>query len=164
MKHLPIKRAPTFFLKAVIILIAAVVLALCAFLFPMIYRELWQAPEFSAVIYPALTGLFATPLPFFFALIQAFKLLQYIDHQHAFSERSIEALSLIKYSAIAMSILYAACMPLVAVFAELDDAPGAIIIGAAFVCAPLVVATFAAVLEKLVQSALALKLENDLTV
>jgi ABC-type tungstate transport system substrate-binding protein len=48
--------------------------------------------------------------------------------------------------------------------ADADDAPGLIIIGAAIACAPVVIAVFAAVLERLLQSAIDLKSENDLTV
>lgn len=165
MKAVPLKRASTLFLKAVIVLLGIAVLVLCVLLFPEIYVQLMKAPPgYGHVIYPALIGFYATPIPFFFALYQAFKLLQYIDKNNAFSEVSVNALRFIKYAAIAMSVLYAACMPLVAVLAELDDAPGAILIGLAIVVAPLIVATFAAVLEKLVRSALDLKLENDLTV
>lgn len=164
MKVAPIKRAPTLFLKAVLILIGVVVLALCVFLFPRIYVELQRLPQFAYVIYPALIGLYATPLPFFLALYHAFTLLHYIDTNNAFSESSVQALRFIKFCAIAMSILYATCMPLVYVLAELDDAPGAILMGMAVVCAPLIVATFAAVLQKLIQNALDIKLENDLTV
>ncbi len=163
--QVPIKRASTLFLKAVIVLLGIAVVTLSALLFPEIYIELMKAPPgYGYVIYPALIGLYTTPIPFFFALYQAFKLLHYIDTNNAFSDASVKALSLIKYAAISMSVLYAACMPLVAVLAELDDAPGGILFGAAIVVAPLIVATFAAVLQKLIQSAIDLKVENDLTV
>jgi hypothetical protein len=165
MKALPIKRAPTIFLKAVIFFIAAAVLVLCAFLFPQLAQlKLREMPEFTYVFYPALFGFYATAIPFFIALYQAFKLLHYIDKNNAFSELSIHALRNIKYCAVAMSFFYAMCMPLVFVFCELDDAPGGILMWAAVVCAPLIVATFAAVLQKLVQSAVDMKAENDLTI
>lgn len=160
----PIKRVSTFFLKAVIILIGAAVLTMCAFLFPWLWVELGRLPQFAHVIYPGLIGFYLTLVPFLCALYQAFKLLHYIDKNNAFSELSVDSLRYIKFSAIAMSVLYWTCMPLVFVLAELDDAPGAILIGAAVACAPLIVATFAAVLQKLVQNAIDLKVENDLTI
>ncbi len=161
----PLKRVSTFFLKAVILLIAVAVAALCIFLLPEIWRVLLrELPEFKRSVYPALVGLSFTAAPFFFALYQAFKLLHYIDKNNAFSEASVGALRMIKYCAIAMSVGYAFGMPLVVIFCELDDAPGGIVMGAAIVCAPLVVATFAAVLQKLVQSAIDIKAENDLTI
>ncbi len=160
----PIKRAPTLFLKAVVVLIGAAVLVLCVFLFPLVYVELMKLPELAHLIYPALIGFYATVIPFFFALYQTFKLLHNIDTNNAFSELSVHALRKIKYCAIAMSVLYAMVLPLVVVLSEMDDAPGGVVIGFAIVVAPLVVATFAAVLQKLIQSAVDMKVENDLTV
>ncbi|MDD4319568.1 MAG: DUF2975 domain-containing protein [Candidatus Peribacteraceae bacterium] len=127
----------------------------------MALREL---PEYKQALYPALIGFFATALPFFFALYQAFKLLHYIDTNNAFSASSVLALRTIKYCAIAMSILYATGLPMLFIIAELDDAPGLGAMGLAIVFAPLVVATFAAVLQKLVRNALDMKLELDVTV
>lgn len=165
MKDASIKRASTLVLKAVVIVIGLLVLALAVFFLPQMWvggpREL---PAFTHVLYPALIGLSATVIPFFFALYQTLKLLHYIDKNKAFSELSVQALRNIKYSAIAISILYAMCMPLVAVLSQLDDAPGGVLIGLVIVCAPLIVATFAAVLQKLVQSAVDMKAEHDLTV
>lgn len=160
-----IKRVSTLFLKAVLLIIGLLVLALCVFSFlPMWDGGTAALPEYTYVLYPGLIGLYATAIPFWLALYQAFKLLQYIDKNNAFSELSIKALRNIKFCAIAMSALYWTAMPLVFVLADLDDAPGGVLIGAALACSPLVVATFAAVLQKLVQNAVDMKLENDLTI
>lgn len=161
----PIKRVPTLFLKAVIVVIAVAVIALCIFLLPEIWRVvLREMPEYPRFTYPALVGLSATALPFFAALSQAFLLLHYIDRNIAFSEPSVRALRRIKYCAIAMSAFYACGLPLLFLIAELDDAPGLGAIALAIVCAPLVVATFAAVLQTLVRAAVAIKTENDFTI
>jgi hypothetical protein len=165
MKDLLTKRASTFVLKAVIVVIGLGVLTMCAFLFPWLWKAgIRNVPEFRYVFFPAMIGVFLTTAPFFFALYQALRLLQNIDADNAFSEMSVQALRLIKYSAVAMSACYAAAMPMAVVFAELDDAPGLIPISAAIVAAPLIVATFAAVLQKLIGSAVDMKAENDLTV
>ncbi|MGV2643750.1 DUF2975 domain-containing protein, partial [Clostridium perfringens] len=47
---------------------------------------------------------------------------------------------------------------------EKDDAPGIILIGMALIFASIVIAVFAAVLQKLLQEAIDIKSENDLTV
>ena len=165
MTVVPIKRASTFFLKAVLVVIALAVTVACGFLFPHLWIVfLRELPQYTYVIYPGLIGFNATLATFLFALYQAFKLLQYIDTNNAFSELSIEALRKIKFTGVVMSILYWMAMPLVFVFADLDDAPGAILMWAAIACAPLIVATFAAVLQKLVQHAIDIKSENDLTI
>jgi nucleoside-diphosphate-sugar epimerase len=48
--------------------------------------------------------------------------------------------------------------------AHIDDAPGAVLVGLLCIFAPLVTGVFAAVLHRLLRSALDLKSENDLTV
>jgi hypothetical protein len=110
------------------------------------------------------TGLYATAALFYTALYQALNLLKYIDHSTAFSELSAKALRKIKYSGVGMSAIYLLGMPVVYLVAEKDDAPGLILMAFAYSCAPIVVSVFAAVLEKLVRSAIDIKSENDLTV
>lgn len=158
------KRVSTLFLKTVIVLIAGGVILLCVLVFPVLYGVLMKNPEFMFVTYPGVTGIYLTPVPLFIALFQAFTLLQYVDANTAFSHASLRALQNIKSCAIAISALYAMAMPLMYVFAEIDDAPGVILIWFAVICAPLVVATFIGVVQKLVQSAVDLKAETDLTV
>ncbi len=55
-------------------------------------------------------------------------------------------------------------MPLFYLVAERDDAPGIILIGMIIIAASIVVAVFAAVLQKLLQQAINYKKENELTV
>lgn len=55
-------------------------------------------------------------------------------------------------------------MPFVYFLAEKDDAPGLIIIGFVPIFASIVIAVFAAVLQRLLQEAINIKSENDLTV
>ncbi|MNC71843.1 hypothetical protein D3C75_1228060 [compost metagenome] len=55
-------------------------------------------------------------------------------------------------------------LPLFYLMAEKDDAPGIIVIGLVIIFASMVIAVFAAVLQKLLKEAIELKLENDLTV
>ena len=108
--------------------------------------------------------MYASAIPFYFALYQAFKLLSYIDKNKAFSELSVKALKNIKYCAITISILYVLGMPLFYLMAERDDAPGIILIGLVIIFASMVIAVFAAVLQRLLQEAIDIKSENDLTV
>ena len=108
--------------------------------------------------------MYVSAIPFYFALYQAFKLLSYIDKNKAFSELSVKALKNIKYCAITISSLYVVVMPLFYLIAELDDAPGLILIGMVIIFASMVIAVFAAVLQRLLQEAIDIKSENDLTV
>ncbi len=159
------KRGSTIFLKIAVFLIGTPVLALCIFGLPMLAKEAAEGnSEFAYVLYGILIVMYVSAIPFFVALYQAFKLLSYIDKNKAFSEISVKALKNIKYCAITISGLYVVGMPFFYIFAELDDAPGIILIGMLFIFAPMVIAVFAAVLQRLLQEAIDIKSENDLIV
>lgn len=113
---------------------------------------------------PLLIGLYLTAVPFLFALHQTLKLLSYIDKNKAFSGLSVKALKLIKYCALVISGLYAIGSPYIYYAAQRDDAPGVMAMGLIITGASFAIAIFAAVLQKLLQSAIAIKKENDLTV
>jgi hypothetical protein len=97
-------------------------------------------------------------------LYQSFNLLSYIDKNKAFSELSVRALKKIKKCAITISGLYVVALPFVFILAEVDDAPGLGLIGMVMIFAPMVIAVFAAVLQRLLQEAIDIKSENDLIV
>ncbi|WP_339825877.1 DUF2975 domain-containing protein [Paenibacillus sp. FSL R7-0163] len=159
------ERGSTLFLRAAVILIGIPVLALCIFVVPEIASfaaELY--PDYSLLKYLLAIDLYASAIPFYFALYQAFKLLGYIDKNNAFSEMSVQVLKKIKYCAIIISGLYVVGMPLFYLMAEKDDAPGIIVIGLIIIFASMVIAVFAAVLQKLLKEAIDIKSENDLTV
>lgn len=158
------KKVSTLFLKAVLVIMALSVLALCIFAFPSMGRGI--AAEFPAVKYLkyfVLVGYLAS-IPFLVGLYQAFKLLGFIDKNVAFSEQSTKTLRIMKYCGVFICISLLLGMPFVFWIAEVDDAPGAILIWMVIACSPIVVSVFAAVLEKLIQNGLDLKSENELTV
>lgn len=153
----------TLFLKVVVILIGIVVIGLCAVGLPMIANEAAKIyPKY--VFLPIFTGLYASALPFIFALFQAMKILSFIDRNEAFSDLSVKSLKSIKHSAVIISIIYAAIMPFLYIIGDKDDAPGIILIGLIIIFASFVVAVFAAVLQKLLENAIEIKSENDLTI
>lgn len=155
----------TLFLKGVICIMGLAVLALCIFVLPMMSKgAVVEYPNTAPLQYPFLLGMYVTAIAFFIALYQAFKLLNFIDNNTAFSELSIKALRSIKRCAIVISILYTANLSFFYQVAQAEDAPGVMVIGMVIALAPIVVATFAAVLQKLVQNAMDIQSENDLTV
>ncbi|MEH7122663.1 DUF2975 domain-containing protein [Bacillus sp. JJ1773] len=155
----------TLFLKFVVVLMGIPVLALCIFLVPEIGNVTAKLlPEFAYTKYLVTIVFYASAVPFYFALYQAFKLLRYIDKSEAFSELSVIALKKINRCAITISILHLLVLPLFYLFAEVDDAPGVIFVGLVVPFASMVIAVFAAVLQKLLKNAIDIKSENDLTV
>ncbi|GAA0489742.1 DUF2975 domain-containing protein [Salinibacillus aidingensis] len=162
------KRGSTLFLKIAVILIGIPILALCILLLPQIANEAIEhatrGAELGYIVLGLLAVMYLSAIPFYIALYQAFKLLNYIDRNQAFSELSVRALKNIKYCAIIISGLYVVVLPFVYIIAEWDDAPGLILIGMVIAGASLVIAVFAAVLQRLLQEAIHIKSENDLTV
>ncbi|WP_433774831.1 DUF2975 domain-containing protein [Bacillus wiedmannii] len=159
-----VKRGSTTFLKVIIFLTGIAVLALCIFLVPNI-------ANFAAKLYPNIVPMkylvfiviYGAAVPFYVALYQALNLLRYIDMNTAFSELSVKALKNIKCCAISISGVYVLGLPLFHFIAKKMDPPigllGLIIIFASFV-----IAVFAAILQQLLQEAINIKSENDLTV
>src|SRR3989338_5586415 len=152
------KKGSTIFLKLATALIGIAVLTLVTVFTMSVVSDR------GGLFLPILIIMYVTAIPFFFALYQTLKLLGYIDKNIAFSELSVKALRNIKYCAITISALYVAGMPFLVSVADKDDAPGAVGFGLIFILASIVVATFAAVLQRLVQNGLNMKSENDLTV
>ena len=158
------KQYSTIFLKLAVILLGIPALALCIFWLPTLLIKSGELkPEYASFRY-VLIGVFISAIPYLFALYQALKLLSYIDKNKAFSELSIKALKYIKYCANTISIIYAVLMPLVFPLADADDAPGLVGIPLIFIFASIVVAVFAAVLQRLLQDAIDIKSDNDLTI
>ena len=157
------KRGSTLFLKISVFIIGAPVLALG------IYWLIWLPsnsvnPDYAYILYPIIIGLYVSMIPFYTALYKSFRLLQYIDKNKAFSTSSVVALKHIKFCSITVSIIYIAVLPFVFQVAELDDAPGLVLVGMVPIFASIVIAIFAAVLQRLLQEAINIKSENDLKV
>lgn len=152
-------KGSTLFLRAAVLGLGLVVLALCVFALPAAIRS-----DNTGDYRPILYGMYVTVIPFFIAIAQTLKLLGYIDKNKAFSKASTVALRRIKHCAVAISLMYIAGLPFIYRAADKDDAPGVMVIGLVFVFAPLVIAVFAAVLQKLLHNAMLIQSENDLTV
>lgn len=153
------KRGSTIFLRGAVILIGLFVLGLCFFALPAGITS-----DDTGNYRPILLGLYVPAIPFFVALYQTLRLLDYIDLGNAFSGVSVSALKHIKYCAVIIGGLFAAGMPYIYYAADVDDAPGLIVLGLVIIFASIVISVFAAVLQKLLKNAINIKSENDLTV
>lgn len=157
------KRGTTLFLKLAVILIGLPVLGLSIFGVTWLINNP-ASPTYDQLLYPILIGIYGSILPFFIALYQTFKLLNHIDKNQAFSELPVKALKNIKFCALTISGLYVVILPFVFGLAQMDDAPGLVLVGMIPVFASLVISVFAAVLQRLLQDAIDIKKENDLIV
>ncbi|HML06273.1 MAG TPA: DUF2975 domain-containing protein [Methanobacterium sp.] len=135
-------------------------------IFPQLEGRNTNANLFSIYFQdPFLAYVYIASIPFFVALYQAFQLLGYIGQNKAFSPDSVRALRNIKYCAIILSILIVMAALYIRIFhANGDDPAGFIALCIVTTFISVVIATATAVFERLLQSAVDIKTENDLTV
>lgn len=158
-------KVSTLFLRLAILAIGTIILAICIFALPLIWKAIpIEFPDLTYVFYIITICLYLASLPFYFALFQAWKILNLIDKGKSFSELSVKSLSLIAYCAAIISVIFLVCLPLMYVWAQYEDAPGLVVIGMFFVVAPLTIAVFAGVLQRIFKEAIEIKSENELTV
>ncbi len=159
------KRSSTIFLQVVIVALGIGALALMLWE-PHIEGRNAQATLFEIYFNdPFLVYAYIASIPFFIALYQAFTLLGYIGQNKVFSVNSVRALGTIKYCAISLIgfILAAEAYLFIAVRGK-DDIAGGVAIGLVMIFLSAIIATAAAVFERLLQNAVDIKSENDLTV
>ncbi len=157
------KRNSTLFLRLVIVLIG---IGAFAFMLWEPHIEGRNAHATTFQIYfndPFLAYAYLASIPFFVGLYQAFKVLGYAAQNKAFAQSAVNALRAIKYCAIAI-IGFVLVSGFFMVFADDDDRPAGIAIRVVVAFASIVVATAAGVFEHILQNAVDIKSENDLTV
>ena len=159
------KKSSTVFLQAVVVFIGIGALALLLWE-PNIEGVNAHATSLYQIYFddPFLALVYIGSIPFFLALYQAFKLLRYIGRNEVFSEASVKALRTIKYCAITIIGFVAVEEFFILLNHGDDDAAGGIAMGIGITFISIVVATAAALFEKMLQSAVDIKSENDLTV
>jgi hypothetical protein len=99
------------------------------------------------------------------ALYQAVKVLGYAGQNKIFSQGAVNALRTIKYCAIVLSLLIVLAGLYIRIFhAEGDDPAGFLAMCIVTTFVSIVIATVAAMFERILQNAVDIKSENDLTV
>lgn len=159
------KRSSTIFLQIVIVLVGLGALAVLLGV-PQVEGRNANATQFEVYFKdPFLAYAYVASIPFFVALYQAFKVLTYVRQEKTFSPATVKGMRTIKYSAlviigfVAVSVVF---MPLSD--PDDDDGPQGVVMRIVMTFATIVVATAAAMFERILQNAVDLKSENDLTV
>lgn len=158
------KHSSTLFLKVVLILIA--IATICGLVwFPQTEGRATGLDLLSIYTDPFILYGYVASIPFFFGLYQAFQLLGNIEKNKAFSSSSVKVLRNIKYASLALIGFIAGGEAwIIFMVSGSDDKAGPVALGAYTTFVLIVIATFAAVLERLLQNAQEIKSENDLTV
>ena len=157
------KKVSTKFLKLVICLIAFGALIWLIW-FPQLEGRAVNLDLISIYKDPFIIYTYVGSIPFFVALYQAFNLLSYADGNKFFSQSSVRAMRNIKYCAIAVSGFIVLGILFIRLFVKGDDPAGVTGLGIFTTFASIVIATVAAVFQSLLQSAVEIKSENDLTI
>lgn len=153
------QKSSTLFLQTVIVAMGLFVLFLCVYGLPVTIGTFdWGGYD------PILLGMYIPAIPFYFALYKAMQLLKRIEQDQVFSQPAVDALWSIQWCGVSISALYAAGMPYIFYVADKDDAPGVVGIGLVIIFSSFVIAVAAALFKQLLQRAVDLKAENDLTV
>lgn len=157
------KKGSTLFLKFVICLIAIVALTWLIW-FPQFEGRAATLDLISIYLDPLIIYAYIGSIPFFVALYQAFNLLGYVDKNKVFSQSAVKAVSIIKYCALIFSGFIVLGILYIRLIVKGEDSAGVTALGIFTTFASIVIATAAAVFQKLIQNAVDLKSENDLTV
>lgn len=160
------KRSSTVFLQIVIVLMGVAALTL------LLWEPHLEGVNQDATLFeiyfkdPFLALVYAGSIPFFIALYQAFRVLGYVGRNEHLSPAAVKAMRTIKLCALAVIGFVVAEEIVIMLMNNRDsDNPGApIFMGVLITFPSIVVATAAAMFERILQHAVDLKAENDLTV
>jgi DUF2975 family protein len=147
------KRGSTIFLQVVIVLIGIGVLALLLWE-PQVEGRNVHATQFEIYFKdPFLAYIYLAFVPFFVGLYQAFKLLGYARRNEMFFHSSVRALRIIKYCALTTAILILGAEAYLFIFIRgTDDIAGGVAMGVFIIFVSAIIATAAAVFERILQS------------
>jgi hypothetical protein len=155
------KRSSTVFLQTVVVLIGIGALAF------MLWEPHVEGRNAHATLFeiyfkdPLLAYAYIASISFFVALYQAFKVLGFAGQNKVFSQAAVRALRTIKYCGLAILGFVAVSV----IFMPFSDPePPGVIMRILFAFGSIVVVTAAAMFERLLQNAVDMKSENDLTV
>lgn len=159
------KKGSSVFLQIVIVLIGIGALAL------LLWEPHLEGRNAHATLFqiyfkdPFLAYAYIGSIAFFIALYQAFKLLGYAGRGEVFTQRSVKALRTIKHCAMTLvGFLAGAEAYFFLVQRSKEDIAGGVMMGLLLIFVSVIAGTMALVLEETLQSAVALKSENDLTI
>jgi membrane-associated protease RseP (regulator of RpoE activity) len=159
------KRGWTIFLQVVIVLLGVGLLAL------LLWEPQVEGRNVNATLFeiyfkdPFLAYIYLAFVPFFVGLYQAFKILGFARRNEIFFPGSVRALRIIKYCALTTANFILGAEAYLFIFMGVkDDIDGGVMMGVFIILVSTIIATASAVFERILQNAVDIKSENDLTV
>ena len=157
------KKGSTLFLRFVLCIVAIGALAGMIW-FPQTEGRAANLDLISIYKDPFIIYIYISSAPFFIGLYQAFKLLNFIDAGKAFSQGAVNTLRNMKFASLSLIGFIALAMLCIRFAVVGDDPAGPTALGIFASFSVAVIATATAVFQKLLQNAVDMKSENDLTV
>jgi hypothetical protein len=154
-----VKKSSTVLLQVVIVLIGIGAIAF------MLWEPNIEGRNAHATLFevyfkdPFLAYAYIASIPFFVALYQAFKVLGYAGQNNVFSPAAVKALRTIKLCTMAI-IGFVAVGEIFIVLGDSDDRAGGVFMGILITFGSVVLATAAAMLERVLQKAVPIKSES----
>jgi len=146
------KRSLTIFLQAVILFLGVGVFAF------LLWEPNLEGRNVNATLFeiyfkdPFLAYIYLAFVPFFVALYQGFKILGYARRDEIFLQHSVRAVRIIKYCALTTAIFILGAEAYLFIFMRnKDDIAGGVVMGAFIILVSVIIATAAAVLERILQ-------------
>lgn len=154
------KRCATAFLQVVFVLIGIGALAF------MLWEPHIEGRNAHATVFeiyfkdPFLVYAYIASIPFFVALYQGFKVLGYAGQNTVASHAAVKALQTIKFCALAI-IGFVAVGEIFIMMGDSDDPSGGVFMGILITFGAMLIATAAAMFERILQDAVDMKSENN---
>ena len=157
------RKCSTVFLQLVVVLIAIAALALMLWE-PHIEGRNANSTAFEVYFNdPFLAFAYIASTPFFVAIYQAFKVLGYAGENRVFSHEAVKCMRIIKYCAIAIVGFVVVSVFFMPFSASDDDGPQGVVMRIFATIGSFVIAAVAAIFERVLQNAVDIKSENELT-
>ncbi len=156
------KRSSVAFLQAVIVLIGMGALAFLLWE-PHVEGVNAHAAFFAVYLDFFVAYVYVAAIPFFVGLYQAFRVLGYVGQNKVFTPEAVRALRIIKYCGLVI-IVFVAVSVVFMIGGDRDDRPAGVFMRVLVSFPAIIVATAAAMFERILQKAVDMKSENDLTV
>lgn len=155
------KRKINFF-KGVIFLLVMSILFLAFLVATQIFtaeKIVWDGPLIVFMVAVTATTIFGLA-----ALYKLYLAVQLIGDNQAFSMKILPIVHRMSHLLLGMACSFCGILPFVYQGAQIEDAPGIVILGLILVSLPFALFVFAQIVEELFKQAVALQKEQDLTV
>jgi hypothetical protein len=158
------KKSSTIILQIVIVVLGIGALAL------MLWEPQIEGRNVHATLFeiyfkdPFLACAYIASIPFFVALWEAYKVLRYVRQNKTFSSATVKAVRTIKYCAKSLVGFFVAAEAYLFIVRPGDDIAGGVFMGLLMIFVFGVISIAGAMFERILQNAVDIKSENDLTV